>query len=128
MGMSQGQLCQKSVTIIPKIQYFLKLTIGILLMAYTDKMIALIEKAQPLNLEKAKVLASDMGVSYRSIISKAKQMGFEYVAKAPATKKAKSNEPTKAELLADIRSKLGLPERDGDLTKAEIAEISANLL
>ena len=97
-------------------------------MAYTEKMIAQIENAQPLNLEIAKKLASDMGVSYRSIISKAKSMGFEYVAKAPAMKKEKSNEPTKAELLADIRQKLGLPERDGDLTKAEIAEISANLL
>lgn len=97
-------------------------------MAYTTKMIEQIENAQPLNLEKAKALASDLGVTYRSIISKAKQMGFEYVAKAPAMKKDKSNEPTKAELLADIRSKLGLAERDGDLTKAEIAEISANLL
>lgn len=97
-------------------------------MAYTTKMIEQIENAQPLNLDKAKALATDLGVTYRSIISKAKQMGFEYVAKAPAMKKEKSNEPTKAELLADIRSKLGLAERDGDLTKAEIAEISANLL
>lgn len=97
-------------------------------MAYTTQMIEKIENAQPLNLDKAKTLASELNVTYRSIISKAKQMGFEYVAKAPAMKKEKSNEPTKAELLADIRSKLGLAERDGDLTKAEIAEISANLL
>ena len=97
-------------------------------MAYTTKMIAQIENAQPLNLEIAKQLASDMGVSYRSIISKAKQMGFEYVAKAPAMKKAKSDEPTKAELMADIRAKLSLAEREGDFTKAEIMEISANLL
>ena len=97
-------------------------------MAYTTQMIEKIEKAQPLNLDKAKTLASELNVTYRSIISKAKQMGFEYVAKAPAMKKEKSNEPTKAELLKDIRLKLGLAEREGDLTKAEIAEISANLL
>ena len=72
-------------------------------MAYTTKMIEQIENAQPLNLEKAKALASDLGVTYRSIISKAKQMGFEYVAKAPAMKKEKSNEPTKADILSNIR-------------------------
>ncbi len=92
-------------------------------MAYTTTMIAQIENAQPLNLEIAKQLASDMGVSYRSIISKAKQMGFEYVAKAPAMKKAKSDEPTKAEILTAIRSACELAEREGDLTKAELNTI-----
>ena len=92
-------------------------------MAYTNQMIEKIEKAQPLNLDKAKALASDLGVTYRSIISKAKQMGFEYVAKAPAMKKEKSNEPTKADILTNIRSACNLAEREGDLTKAELAEI-----
>ena len=87
-------------------------------MAYTTKMIEQIENAQPLNLEKAKALASDLGVTYRSIISKAKQMGFEYVAKAPAMKKEKSNEPTKADILTNIRSSCNLAERDGYLTKS----------
>ena len=96
-------------------------------MAYTTKMIEQIENAQPLNLEKAKALASDLGVTYRSIISKAKQMGFEYVAKAPAMKKDKSNEPTKADILTNIRSACNLAEREGDLTKAELSEILKKL-
>ena len=96
-------------------------------MAYTEKMIAQIENAQPLNLDKAKALASDLGVSYRSIISKAKQMGFEYVAKAPAMKKAKSDEPTKADILTNIRNACELAEREGDLTKAELQIILQKL-
>lgn len=71
-------------------------------MAYTDKMVSQIEAAQPLNLETAKKLASELNVSYRSIISKAKQMGFVYVAKAPAAKKDTLNKVTKADLVADI--------------------------
>lgn len=89
-------------------------------MAYTNQMIEKIEKAQPLNLDKAKALASDLGVTYRSIISKAKQMGFEYVAKAPAMRKEASNEPTKADILVALREVYGLAPREGDLTKAEL--------
>ncbi|MDG1859331.1 MAG: hypothetical protein P8I94_09520 [Emcibacteraceae bacterium] len=96
-------------------------------MAYTDKMIAQIENAQPLNLEIAKKLASDLGVTYRSIISKAKQMGFEYVAKAPAMRKEGSNEPTKADILIGIRSACSLADREGDLTKAELSAILSKL-
>ena len=96
-------------------------------MAYTTKMIEQIENAQPLNLAKAQALATDLGVTYRSIISKAKQMGFEYVAKAPAMKKDKSNEPTKADILTNIRSACNLAEREGDLTKAELAIILQKL-
>jgi hypothetical protein len=96
-------------------------------MAYTNQMIEKIEKAQPLNLAIAKALASDLGVTYRSIISKAKQMGFEYVAKAPAMKKEGSNEPTKADILSGIRSACELAEREGDLTKAELQKILQKL-
>ena len=96
-------------------------------MAYTTQMIQKIENAQPLNLAKAQALATDLGVTYRSIISKAKQMGFEYVAKAPAMKKDKSNEPTKADILTNIRSACNLAEREGDLTKAELSEILKKL-
>lgn len=96
-------------------------------MAYTEKMIAQIENAQPLNLDKAKTLASELNVTYRSIISKAKQMGFEYVAKAPATKKDTTGEPTKAEILQGIRTICELPEREGDLTKSELAIILQKL-
>jgi len=95
-------------------------------MAYTTQMIEKIEASQPLNLDKAKALATDLGVTYRSIISKAKQMNFEYVAKAPAMKK-ESNEPTKADILTNIRSACNLADREGDLTKAELAEILAKL-
>ena len=67
---------------------------------YTSQMIEQIENAQPLNLEIAKKLATEFGLSHRSIISKAKQMGFEYVAKAkPAKKQAKA---TKADLVMEI--------------------------
>ena len=96
-------------------------------MAYTTKMIEQIENAQPLNLAKAQALATDLGVTYRSIISKAKQMGFEYVAKAPAMKKDKSNVPTKAEILGSIREACELADRDGDLTKAELQIILQKL-
>lgn len=95
-------------------------------MAYTTQMIEKIEASQPLNLEKAKALATDLGVTYRSIISKAKQMNFEYQAKAPAMKK-QSNEPTKADILTNIRTACNLAEREGDLTKSELAEILAKL-
>ena len=95
-------------------------------MAYTTQMIEKIEASQPLNLEKAKALATDLGVTYRSIISKAKQMGYEYQAKAPAMKK-QSNEPTKADILTNIRSACNLAEREGDLTKSELSEILAKL-
>ena len=95
-------------------------------MAYTTQMIEKIEKAQPLNLDKAKALASELNVTYRSIISKAKQMGYEYVAKAPAMRK-ESNEPTKADILLGLRSACSLAEREGDLTKAELSAILAKL-
>ena len=95
-------------------------------MAYTTQMIEKIEASQPLNLEKAKALATDLGVTYRSIISKAKQMGYEYQAKAPAMKK-QSNEPTKADILTNIRSACNLADREGDLTKSELSEILAKL-
>ena len=46
-----------------------------------------IRNAAPLNLAKAQELASTMSVSYRSVIAKAKQLGVEYVSKAPAAKR-----------------------------------------
>ena len=65
---------------------------------YTEKMIATMKAAAPLNLAKAQDLASDFGVSHRSVISKAKSEGIEYVA---ATRKAasKPSVPTKADIL-----------------------------
>ncbi len=100
----------------------------VITMAYTETMTAKIIASAPLDLAKAHALAAEFGdVSYRSVISKAKSLGVEYIAKAPAAKKAKSNEPTKAGILAGIRSALALPNREGDLTKAELETVLSNL-
>ena len=91
---------------------------------YTDKMVAAIRNAAPLNLAKAKQLASDFGsVSHRSVISKAQSLGVEYVKAAPAAKAVGPKAPTKAAYLLAIRKGLALPAREGDLTKAELCVI-----
>ena len=84
---------------------------------YTDGMIQTLRDNAPLNLSKAKDLAGDLGVTYRSIISKAKQLGIEYQ-NVTAAKKAKGD--TKSDILNAIRTRLELPEKDGDLSKAEL--------
>jgi len=94
---------------------------------YTDSMVAALNAAAPFNLEKAHAFAAEYGVSYRSAISKAKQLGIAYEKKAPAAKKAKSDEPTKAAVLNGIRSALALPEREGDLTKVELLAVLESL-
>ena len=110
------------------INFILNNTKKVIIMAYTETMVAKITAAAPLDLAKAHALAAEFGdVSYRSVISKAKSLGLEYIAKAPAAKKAKSNEPTKAAILLDIRSALALPDREGDLTKAELESILKSL-
>ena len=91
---------------------------------YTDSMVAAIRNAAPLTLAKAKSLASDFGtVSHRSVISKAKSLGVEYVKAAPAARSTGPKAPTKAEYLFAIRKGLALPAREGDLTKAELCVI-----
>ena len=99
---------------------------------YTNPMIEAIRSASPLDLSKAHALAnSDLfakaDVSYRSIIAKAKSLGVDYVKAAPAAKAPRDQEPTKAHYLAAIRKALALPERSGDLTKAELVNVLANL-
>ena len=99
---------------------------------YTNPMIDAIRSAAPLDLSKAHALAnSDLfakaDVSYRSIIAKAKSLGVDYVKAAPAAKAPRDQEPTKAHYLAAIRKALALPERSGDLTKAELINVLANL-
>ena len=91
---------------------------------YTPAMIAKLQGAAPLNLEIAKDLASEFGLSHRSVISKAKQLGVEYVKAAP---KAKAVGITKAELTDAIRKAIALPDRSGDLTKDELSAILSNL-
>lgn len=95
---------------------------------YTDKMIATIKAEQPLNLDKAHNLANELGVSYRSIISKAKQLGFTYEKKAkPAKKGSNADGVTKKDILVQIRIICELPDRDGDLTKLELENVLAKL-
>jgi len=99
---------------------------------YTNPMIEAIRTAAPLDLSKAHALAnSDLfakaDVSYRSIIAKAKSLGVDYVKAAPAAKAPRDQEPTKAHYLAEIRKSLALPERSGDLTKAELVSVLENL-
>ena len=91
---------------------------------YTEKMVAAIRSAAPLNLAKAKALAEDFGtVSHRSVISKAQSLGVEYVKAAPAARASGPKAPTKAEYLAAIRKALALPNREGDLTKSELGSV-----
>ena len=99
---------------------------------YTNPMSEAIRSAAPLNLSKAHTLAnSDLfakaDVSYRSIIAKAKSLGVDYVKAVPAAKAPRDQEPTKAHYLAEIRRSLALPERNGDLTKAELVSVLENL-
>lgn len=89
---------------------------------YTPAMIAKLQAAAPLNLDKAKDLASDFGLSHRSVISKAKHLGLEYVAQ-PKRVASKRVGPTKADTLGAIRKALALPDREGDLTKAELESV-----
>ena len=91
---------------------------------YTPKMVAAITAAAPLNLAKARELADTFGnVSYRSVISKAQSIGVEYVKLSPVKREAKADTPTKAAYLAAIRKALAMPERGGDLTKAELESV-----
>ena len=92
---------------------------------YTPKMVAALEAAAPLNLEIAKDLAADFGFSHRSVISKAKSLGLEYVKATPKARAAKGI--TKAELTDAIRQAVALPDRSGDLTKAELNVVLSNL-
>ena len=91
---------------------------------YTPAMVAKLQAAAPLNLETAKDLAADFGVSHRAVISKAKHLGLEYVKAAP---KAKALGITKADLTDAIRKAIALPDRSGDLTKDELSAVLSNL-
>ena len=84
---------------------------------YTPAMIAKLQGAAPLNLAKAKALASDFGnVSHRSVIAKAKHLGLGYDV-APAAKKIRSS---KADTVAAIAKAVDMPVKDLDgLIKAK---------
>ena len=88
---------------------------------YSPAMEARIIASAPLNLDKAKSLSAEFGaVSYRSVISKAQSLGVPYEKQPARVRKARADEPTKADYLRKIREALALPEREGDLTKAEL--------
>ena len=92
---------------------------------YTPSMIAALEAAAPLTLEIAKDLAADFGVSHRSVISNATHLGLVYDTAPPKAKAAKAI--TNAELTDAIRHAVALPDRSGDLTKAELSVVLSNL-
>ena len=68
---------------------------------YTPAMIAKLQAASPLDLAKAKALASDFGnVSHRSVISKAKHLGLDYIVTAKAAKKIRSSKADTVDAIA----------------------------
>ena len=79
---------------------------------YTPAMIAKLQAAALLDLAKAKALASDFGnVSHRSVISKAKHLGLDYIATPKAAKKIRSS---KADTVAAIAKAVDMPVDDLD--------------
>ena len=92
-------------------------------------MVAELTAQAPFSLAKAKAFAQKHpGVTYRSVIAKVKSLGLPYEKLAPATKKVvEDTGPTKVQILGDIRAKLALAPREGELTKAELAAIFLSL-
>lgn len=74
---------------------------------YTPEMELAVRSAAPLDLAKAKVLATELDVSYRSIIAKAKQLKVEYIPQpAPAkqpTKVTKADKVAALEFRFDVK-------------------------
>ena len=95
---------------------------------YTPNMVARIQDEAPLNFEKAKLLSKEFGgtVTPKSVISKAKHLGVEYISQTRKVARRDTG-PTKAAILAEIRQALSMPERDGDLTKSELLTVWGNL-
>lgn len=96
-------------------------------MEYSKKMLDTMVKAAPLSLDAVKALiANDSDfklASTQSIIAKAKAEGIEYIAKAPAAKRAKG--ATKSQLVDAIAKKTNA--KLSGLEKAT-AQSLANLL
>jgi len=92
---------------------------------YTPAMVAQLSAQAPFSLAKAKAFAEKYPtVTYRSVIAKVKSLGLPYEKLAPAPKK---DQVAKVQILSDIRAKVGLSDREGDLTKAELLAILASL-
>ena len=78
---------------------------------YTPAMIAKLQDAAPLDLAKAKDLAADFGLSHRSVISKAKHLGLDYVVAPKAAKKIRSS---KADTVNAIAKAIAVDPADLD--------------
>ena len=78
---------------------------------YTPAMIAKLQAAAPLNLDKAKDLAADFGLSHRSVISKAKHLGLGYDVAPKAAKKIRAS---KADTVNAIAKAIAVDPADLD--------------
>ena len=78
---------------------------------YTPAMIAKLQGAAPLNLAKAKDLAADFGLSHRSVISKAKHLGLDYIVTPKAAKKIRAS---KADTVNAIAKAIAVDPADLD--------------
>ena len=92
---------------------------------YTPAMIAKLQGAAPLNLAKAKALASDFGLSHRSVISKAKHLGLGYDVAPKAAKKIRSS---KADTVDAIAKAISVDPSDLDGLALAKASALNNLL
>lgn len=78
---------------------------GVKAVNYTPEQEAAIRAASPLDIDKAKALADQIGKSWRSVIAKAKSMDLPYQAKPAPAKRPKGL--TKAELVSQIEIATG---------------------
>lgn len=92
-------------------------------MSYTDKECEMIVATEPMTFDAAIILATEIGKSHRSVISKAKSLGVTYIPKAKAKAKETATGPTKVQLMETIREILELPAKEGDFSKLEIIAI-----
>ena len=88
---------------------------------YTPEMEQKVIAASPMDLAGAKALGAEIGMSYRSVIAKAKSLGMDYTPKPAPVRKAK--EVTKAELVAELELTTGLTFTG--LTKASRSDLLA---
>jgi hypothetical protein len=89
---------------------------------YTPEMEAVLVAAAPFDLELAKKIGQEIGRSHRSVISKVKSLGLEYVAKKPEPKRITPE--TKADIVNQLEYDLCV-EKGGlkDLAKATTAAL-----
>lgn len=75
---------------------------------YTDAMLSELRGMGTLDLELAKEFAAKHGISYRSVIAKARALVLPYQAKAPGAKKDTDKGPAKADLVKRIENSFGI--------------------